>query len=534
MYLPKTTAMKKLLWMSLLATLTYPVMAGPGKEKDKVDKVEPAVIDKIRDEGLNRSQVMKTAWYLTEVSGPRLTVSPGYKQAATWAISELKKYGLQNARLEAWGEFGKGWVQEKCYVAMRAPYYTPIIAIPKVWTNGTPGNGLFTGDVVLVEAMDTATFMSKYQGKLKGKIVMMASRDTLRPSFRGDGNRFTDEELDKMAKAAPQQPGAQQGNRGGGRGGAFAEMRRIGEMLNAEEPALILSMTASGNDGTIFVQGGGSYAKDSKPAPANVVISSDEYLRIQRLIQNGMPVKVEAEIRTRFITDDLNGYNVIAEIPGTDLKDEVVMLGAHLDSWQGSTGATDNAAGSAVMMEVVRIIQTLGVKPRRTIRIALWSGEEQGLHGSRNWVKNNLADPADMNLKPEHSKITGYFNLDNGTGKIRGIYCQQNQEVMPIFAEWLKPFNDLGATTVTVNNTGGTDHLAFDAVGVPGFQFIQDPIEYNTRTHHTNMDSFDHLIGEDLKQAATIVAAFVMNTAQRDEKLPRKALPEAKPAQPRQ
>jgi Zn-dependent M28 family amino/carboxypeptidase len=210
------------------------------------------------------------------------------------------------------------------------------------------------------------------------------------------------------------------------------------------------------------------------------------------------------------------------------------MLGAHLDSWQGSTGATDNAAGSAVMMEAVRIIQTLGVKPRRTIRIALWSGEEQGLHGSRNWVKNNLADPADMKLKPEHGKVSAYFNLDNGTGKIRGVYSQQNQEVMPIFAEWLKPFNDLGATTVTVNNTGGTDHLAFDAVGVPGFQFIQDPIEYNTRTHHTNMDSYDHLIGDDLKQAATIVAAFVMNTAQRDEKLPRKPLPEARPAQPRQ
>jgi len=306
--------------------------------------------------------------------------------------------------------------------------------------------------------------------------------------------------------------------------------RRVMSLIDKEEPALILSMNARGNDGTIFVQGGGSYQSGTPDAPANVVIGTDEYLRMQRLINAGIPVTLEADVRTRTLTDDMNGYNVLAEIPGTDpkLTDEVVMLGAHIDSWHGSTGATDNAAGTSVMIEAVRILKAAGLQPRRTIKIALWSGEEQGLYGSRNWVKSNLADPADMKLLPMHEKVSAYFNLDNGTGRIRGIYTQGNKEIMPIFQEWLKPFEDLDAKTVTVNNTGGTDHQSFDAVGVPGFQFIQDGIEYNTRTHHTNMDSYDHLIPEDLKQAATIIAAFVYNAAQRNEKLPRKELPKAR------
>jgi Zn-dependent M28 family amino/carboxypeptidase len=250
------------------------------------------------------------------------------------------------------------------------------------------------------------------------------------------------------------------------------------------------------------------------------------------LVEAGQPVELEAEVRTKFYNNDIKGYNVLGEIPGTDpkLKDEVVMLGGHLDSWHGATGATDNAAGCSVMMEAVRLIQSMNLKPKRTIRIALWSGEEQGLFGSRNYVKNHLADPATMELKPEHGKISAYYNLDNGSGKIRGIYLQGNQEVRPLFQEWLEPFKELGATTVTINNTGGTDHLSFDAVGIPGFQFIQDPLEYDTRTHHTNMDTYDHLVPDDLKQASAIVASFVYNTAQRDEKLPRKELPKPRPA----
>jgi Zn-dependent M28 family amino/carboxypeptidase len=313
----------------------------------------------------------------------------------------------------------------------------------------------------------------------------------------------------------------------------FAVQRKMNDFLAKEKPALILSMNANGNDGTIFVSGGGSYAKDGVESPASLMLSSDDYLRLQRLVEAGVKVEIEADVKTKFFTDDYKGYNVIAEIAGTDptLKEEVVMLGGHLDSWHGSTGATDNAAGCAVMMEAVRILTSLGVKPRRTVRIALWSGEEQGLHGSRNYVKNHFADPADMKLKPEHDKVSVYFNMDNGTGKFRGIYLQGNEGVRPIFTSWLEPFKDLGANTVTINNTGGTDHLAFDAIGIPGFQFIQDEIEYDTRTHHTNMDSYDHLVPEDLKQASVIVASFVYNAAMRDEKLPRKELP--KPREPR-
>lgn len=479
------------------------------------------------------SQVMDIAFHLTDVSGPRLTVSPGFTRAANWAKSQLTSYGLQNARLEPWGDFGKGWQQEKCYLAMTAPYYTPIIAIPKAWTGSTPGKREMEEEIILVSATDSTSFVANYKGKLKGKIVMIAVKDTLHPSFTGDGNRYDENELLKMANAEPLAPrtvNTPDSNRMK-RMQTFLQARKVTELLNLEEPALIIA-NGRGTDGTIFVQNGGSYAKDSKVPPAIVAISTDEYLRIQRLVNAGVPVKIAAEVRTTFYTDDMKGYNVLAEIPGTDpsLKDEIVMVGGHLDSWQGSTGATDNAAGCAVMMEAVRLIKASGIQPRRTIRIALWSGEEQGLFGSINWVKNNLADPAVMELKPEHGKISTYFNLDNGTGRIRGIYCQGNKAVMPIFQQWFNEFGDSTAKTVTVSTTGGTDHLSFDAVGVPGFQFIQDEIEYDTRTHHSNMDSYDHLVADDLIQASTLAASFILNAAQRDEKLPRKELPKSKPS----
>lgn len=498
---------------------------------------DEAVISKLKEEGLKNSQVMDHAFYLTDVSGPRLTASPGFMNAAKWAKSKLESWGLKNVQIESWGDFGKGWEQERCYIAMTKPYYAPFIGQSKAWTGSTPGKGMMTSDIVLIKAKDSAELM-QYAGKLKGKIVMVWSNDTIKPTFKADATRFTDEELDKMAKAEPRQPG-QQGNRQQGNPDAMnafrtrqAFTRVLNKMYLEEKPALVLS-TSRGNEGTIFVQGGGQYTKDAPEAPANVVLSSDDYLRVQRLVNAGIPVQLEADIKTKFFDKDLKGYNVIAEIPGTDpkLKDEVVMLGGHLDSWHGATGATDNAAGCAVMMEAVRLIKASNLQPRRTIRIALWGGEEQGLHGSRNYVKMHVADVATMQLKPAHQKISAYYNLDNGTGKIRGVYLQGNAGVKPIFAKWLEPFKDLGASTVTINNTGGTDHLAFDAVGVPGFQFIQDEIQYDTRTHHTNMDTYDHLMPDDLKQAATIVAAFVYNTAQRDELLPRKELPKPRETQ---
>lgn len=479
--------------------------------------------EKIKQEGLKNSQVMNIAFHLTDESGPRLTNSPGFLRAANWAKDELSRMGLVNATLEPWGDFGKGWEQTRCYVAMTAPYYVPMIAIPRAWTGSTPGKKMINSDVILIKAKDSAELYQKYAGALKGKIVMLYSRDTLKPSFEPDGVRFSHEALDKMANAKPDTTRrVLTGRRPQGLAARLWE-----NFCKNEKPALVLSMNGLGNDGTLFVQNGSSPSKDSSRYFAWVMLSSDDYLRVQRLVEAGQKVEMEADVKTKFYDNDIKGYNVIAEIPGTDpvLKNEIVMLGGHLDSWQGATGATDNAAGCAVMMEAVRIIKALGLQPKRTIRIALWSGEEQGLLGSRAYVRNHFADPADMVLKPEHGNISAYYNLDNGTGRIRGVYLQGNAAAGAIFTKWLEPFYELDAKTITINNTGGTDHLAFDGVGIPGFQFIQDEIEYDTRTHHTNMDTYDHLVPEDLKQAATIVASFVYNTAQRDEKIPRKDLP---------
>lgn len=493
---------------------------------------------KIKAEGLQHSAVMDLAFHLTDVSGPRLTNSPGFFRAANWAKEELTRMGLQNVALEPWGEFGTGWEQIKCYLAVTAPYYFPVVAIPRAWTGSTPGKKPISGEVIIIKAKDSAELYQNYAGKVKGKIIMMYSPDTLKPSFTPDGSRYTDEELQKMADAKPDTTRRQQGNAGippeqlNAMRMRQTLQRQMGNFYNTEKPALVLSMNRAGNDGTLFVQGGGNSGKDAENNYAYVMVSSDDYLRIQRLVSSGQKVEMEADVKTTFYKDDLQGYNVVGEIPGTDpaLKDEWVIIGGHLDSWQGATGATDNAAGCAVMMEALRIIKTTGLQPRRSIRICLWSGEEQGLLGSRAYVKNHFADPADMVLKPDHSKVSAYYNLDNGTGKIRGIYLQGNKDAGAVFAKWLEPFNDLGAKTVTINNTGGTDHQAFDGVGIPGFQFIQDEIEYDTRTHHTNMDTYDHLVPDDLKQAATIIASFVYNTAQQDEKIPRKPLPKPRGA----
>ncbi len=496
------------------------------------EKTDADMLRKIREEGLQRSKVMEIAFYLTDVNGPRLAGSAGYMKAANWARTEMQKWGIQNTALEPWGDFGRGWELKKSYIAMTAPYYKPLIAYPKTWTSGT--NGLRQADILLVEAKDSTT-LSQYKGKLANKVILLYRNDTLKPTFIADAKRYNDEELKKMADAemrvvqpidtsaaARRQREMQRSAMGG-----FQVTNKLKEMAKAEGAVAILSMSPRGHDGTLFVQGGGAYTTGSPENFPDIMITFEDYMSFCRLAKAGIPVKLDVEVATEFSDADTKGYNVIGEIKGTDpkLKAEVVMLGGHLDSWQGATGATDNAAGSAVMMEVMRILNTVGVKPRRTIRIALWGGEEQGLHGSRNYVKNHFADPADMKLKPEHDKVSAYYNIDNGTGKIRGIYLQGNEQARPIFTDWLAPFHDLGATTVTISNTGGTDHQAFDAVGIPGFQFIQDPIEYNTRTHHTNMDSYDHLLADDMKQMSVIVASFVYNTAMRDAKIPRKELP---------
>ncbi|MCC8410349.1 M20/M25/M40 family metallo-hydrolase [Mucilaginibacter sp. UR6-1] len=497
------------------------------------EKVDAAMVQKIREEGLQRSKVMETAFYLTDVSGPRLAASPGLKRAQNWAVSQFTKWGLANAKREPWGKFGKGWEVQKNYAAITVPYYHAIIAIPKAWTPGT--NGAIKSEVILIKA-DTTTDLDKYKGKLQGKVVIFDVATTLKPGFTADAERYADSTLTKMAEAKPQ--ARQQRPANFATSPQFAAMRRaramrtaINEFLKAENVGLILSM-ARGTDGTVFTTNGASYADTAKAVAPELETSGEDYLRILRLIKGGQKVELEADIKTQFFTEDMQEYNVVAEIPGTDkkLKDQVVMIGGHLDSWHAATGATDNAAGSAVMMEAMRILKAVGFKPKRTIRIALWSAEEQGLHGSRNYVLNHLGDPKTMELKPDQKKISAYYNLDNGTGKIRGIYLQGDSAAGPIFQAWLDPFKDLGAGTVTVGNTGGTDHLAFDAVGIPGFQFIQDPMDYGSRTHHSNQDTYDRLVEDDLKQAATIVASFVYHTAQRTDMIPRKEQPKPQPA----
>jgi len=513
----------------LLIAVFFFLTAGSQAQEEKLDL---PTIQKIRDEGLQHSHVMDIAFHLTDASGNRLTASPGFMRAANWAKQQLTDWGLTGATLDPWGEFGKGWELQKSYLALTAPYYKPLIAYPQAWCGGTDGPK--SAAVLLISATDSAG-LDRYKGQMAGKILIPEVDETYRQSFKPDANRWSDEQLDSMSKVIMRPVDTAELRRRRElfrRGGTRAFINALHRMAEQEGAVAMLSMSPRGHDGTLFVQGGGSYQPS---APANfldMVITLEDYSSIVRLLKAGTPVSLDIDVKTRFLTDDTKGYNVIAEIPGSDprLKDEVVMLGGHLDSWHSATGATDNAAGCTVMMEAIRILKTLGIKPRRTIRIALWSGEEEGLLGSRGYVKKTFADPATMQLLPAHEKFDAYFNIDNGTGKVRGIYLQGNEACRSIFTQWLAPFHDLGATTVTISNTGGTDHQSFDAVGLPGFQFIQDEIEYNTRTHHTNMDSYEHLRADDLKQIATIVAAFVYNTAQRDAKLPRKALPEPRPA----
>lgn len=505
----------------------------PGINLKAQETPDPAVVAKIRDQAFNHSQVMNIAFYLTDVSGPRLTNSPGYFRAANWVKGTLGQWGLSNAALEPWGDFGSGWELDKSYLALKLPYYQPIIAYPKAWTEGT--NGPVTGNVVLVDAKDSAG-LEAYRGKLKGKIVLFPNNDTIKQPFEAESRRYEDSDLVKLAE--PEAPRVRRGRPDSAMMANFrargAYARYQAGFLKGEGALMTLSMGVRGKDGTLFVQGWGGNAQNLPAGITDMVIAAEDYHRIQRLVKAGIPVELEGEVKSHFVDNNGNkqGYDVVGEIPGTDptLKDQLVILGGHLDSWHSSTGATDNAAGSAVMLEAIRILKELNIHPKRTIRIVLWSGEEQGLFGSRGYVKNHFGDVATMQLKPEQAKVSAYYNLDNGSGKIRGVYLQGNDAVRPIFAAWLTPFQDLGASTLTIRNTGSTDHVSFDAIGIPGFQFIQDPLEYSTRTHHSNMDSYEHLVPADLQQAAAIVATFVYQTAMRDQPLPRKPLPEPRPA----
>ena len=517
-----------------------------------VEKVDLEMMSKIRKEGMENSKVMDTLSWMTDVIGPRLTGSPQLKHANEWTKTRLTEWGLENAHLEQWGPFGRGWSLEKYSANVIDPVPFPLIGYPKAWTPGT--EGAITGEVVYFDVKTEADF-EKYRGKLKGAIVLSVPMREVKAWFNAPGSRYTDAELLAMSNAAP--PGGG-GPRQGGPAGApnqeqiqrLREQREVAQkradFLRTEGAAVLVDIGRNGDGGTVFVASGGPRDKRAPQALPSITVTVEHYGRMVRMLEKGVKVKMEVDIKAKFHDDDPMAYNTVAEIPGTDLKDEVVMLGGHLDSWHGGTGATDNAAGCSVGMEAVRILKALGVKPRRTIRIALWSGEEQGLFGSRAYVSQHFAErkpvtgqPAQSNdpfagmrgpqgplvLKPEHDKFSVYFNLDNGTGKVRGVYLQGNEAARSIFRTWLEPFRDLGAATLTASNTGGTDHLAFDGVGLPGFQFIQDEVEYATRTHHSNMDMYERIQADDMKQASVIMAAFVYNAAMRDEKFPRKPLP---------
>ncbi|MFQ5709227.1 MAG: M20/M25/M40 family metallo-hydrolase [bacterium] len=492
------------------------------------ERVDLQVVAKIKEEGIQHSQVMETLSYLTDVYGPRLTNSPNYKAASEWCVNQLTEWGLANAKRESWGTFGRGWSVERFSIEMVEPQYMNIIAYPEAWTPGT--NGKIAGEPILVDIESEEDF-DNYRGKLGGTIVMTRPVREVKANFEADAQRKSDEDLAELMQAP--EPGARPS--WWARRAEFMKRRALRKKMTKffrEEGAAVLLEPSRGADGTIFVSAGGSQKMNAEPALPSLVLAVEHYNRIARLLDKNIPVKLEINIRNKFYEVDTLGYNVVAEIPGADkkLEDQLVMLGGHLDSWHAGTGATDNAAGCAVAMEAVRILKTIDVKPRRTIRIALWGGEEQGLLGSRGYVKNHFGDRQTMQLKPEWYKVSAYYNLDNGAGKIRGIYLQGNDAVRPIFEAYLKPFNDLGAQTITIRNTGGTDHLSFDAVGLPGFQFIQDPIDYSTRTHHSNMDVYDRGQKSDLIQASVIMASFVYHTAMRDQKLPKKPLP--KPRQP--
>jgi hypothetical protein len=533
-----------------VAALAVAALAAQG-----VERVDTDAIAKIRDEGLKRSQVMEHLFWLTDAYGPRLTGSPGFEQAGDWTVKTLQSWGLQNVRKERFA-FGKGWSLTKFHATMTAPQVMPIIGLPKAWTPGT--SGVVTADVVRPQISDAAG-AAKFKGQLRGKIVLTQPARAVRMLDERIVLRMTDKDIEEaLAPPAPRgggagrgaQPaagarGAGAGRGGGARGGAAAAEPAFDvNQFYRDEGVVALfdrgsnsDMSAGGSDlswqtqrtdgGTVFVgSGGGRAAGSPVTVLPQVTLAVEHYNRMVRLVDHQVPVKVELNIEAAFHDESAadpaqqKGFNIIGEFPGTDLAKEIVLIGGHFDSWHGATGATDNAAGVAAMMEVLRIFQAAGLKPRRTIRIALWGAEEQGLIGSRLYAERYLGTVKEP--KPEHALHSAYFNIDNGTGKIRGIWMQSHDAVRPIFAEWIKPLKDLGVELLGPRSVGSTDHASIDNAGVPGFQFIQERYEYNSRTHHSNMDFYDRIQVEDMKQMATVAAVFIWQTANRNDKLPRK------------
>ena len=519
-------------------------------------KADLGIVGRIKSEAYDHSKVMDTLSYLSDVYGPRLTASPEFNQAAEWAASRLREYGLSNVHLEPWGPFGRSWSIRQSAVELVEPRYALLNATPLAWSKST--DGPVTGEVILTPAKrtynlkkaeeDFEAYRKEWTGKLRGRFVLLgdpkAPAEQTKPQFR----RYTDAELAEIG-AAPEHIAK---NYAKLEDLKWPEEREefwnfldslpdstVDEWWNAlqrlqnkksrfflDEGVLgLLIHDDRAHEGMTFAEQFGSQKSAEPMSPPAFVLTAEQYGRIARILEKKVPVKVRVSLQAETSGSDVNANNIVGEIPGGSKKDEIVMIGAHFDSWHAGTGATDNGAGSAVMIEVMRILKALDLHMDRTVRIALWSGEEQGLLGSAAYVKQHFGDPKTMKLTPEHAKLSGYFNLDNGSGKIRGVYLQGNDAMRPLFEAWLAPFRDEGVTTITIKNTGGTDHQSFDAVGLPGFQFIQDPLDYGTIAHHSSMDTYEHAIASDLMQASVVIATLVYEAANLPEMLPRQELP---------
>lgn len=529
------------------------------------DRSDLAVVGRIKTEAFENSQLMETLEYLTDQYGPRLTLSAEWREAADWAVKRLQGYGIDNVHLEKWGTPGRSWSLKKASVEMLEPRYSPLVAAPLAWSDTT--HGIKTGEVILARygsgrrvldpakaAEELDKFMAEWKGKLKGKIVLLSPVRRVAPPAKPLFQRYTAQELTELAEAPapvvktpldlknlkfPDTDDLQELMQFNASLPPWVreQLRKKREALSAkrakffkdEGVVAILNSDQRAHDGLLFAEAAGPYdAKDTLAVPT-FVVTQEQYNRLVRLIDRKVPVKVQVELDAEISKDNQDAYNIVGEIPGGAKKDELIMIGGHFDSWHTGTGATDNGAGSAVMIEVMRILKTLNLKLDRTVRLALWSGEEEGLLGSKAYVKEHFGDPETMKLTEQHARLAGYLNLDNGSGKIRGVYLQGNDAMRPVFDGWLSAFKDQGVSTVSIRNTGGTDHLSFDAVGLPGFQFIQDPLDYGTLTHHSDMDTFDHIQGPDLMQAAEVIATVVYDAANRPEMLPRKELPKPWP-----
>jgi carboxypeptidase Q len=501
------------------------VVATPGGAAAQQDSIV-AVLARVRDEAINRSQVLETALGLSDLNGPRLSGSAGYMRAAAWARDQLTSWGLAHAGLEAWGRRGPSWELDRFSIEMTAPTYLRVNAMPRAWT--LPTNGVVAGTPVLVSIHADSDY-ARYRGTLNGAIVLNGVPGTINrtgPSI----HRFADVELDSMVRLI--EPGEPHGywEDYDDFAHSLEARNKLYAFFKTEGVAAVLE--ASQTPGVLRPDGFWRYAPQIDSAVPTLVLAREHYSRILRLVQRHVPVQLELSLAARFTQADSLGYDVVAELPGSDptVAPEVVMIGGHLDSWIGGTGATDNAAGSAVAMEVLRILKAVNARPRRTIRIGLWDGEEPtaDYSGSVGYVKHHYGDPETMKLRSEHARFDVYFNLDNGSGKIRGMYLQNDSAARPIFARMLAPLTDLGATTLTIANTGSTDHISFVGVGLPAFEFIQDPVDYETRTHHSVLDVGDMLLEDDLKQAAVVMASVVYQTAMLDQRIPRPPSPAAR------